>query len=416
VAFDNLSGLPVWLSDALCRLATGGGFGARQLYTDQEEVLFSAVRPTMLNGIADVASRPDLLDRSLIVELPVIPESKRRTEREIWAEFGAEHPKMLGALLDAVSCAMGALPGVRLERLPRMAEFAEWATAAERGLGLREGAFMQAYGEAWSDAVGQALEGDPVAEAVLAFMADRSQWLGTASDLLSRIAPKASEDVRRTKAWPKTPHHLSNRLKRLAPPLRSVGLEYTPDAGRKGPKEPRRKRLRWTDGPPERGRTPSSTPSTSSTPVPETGRDAPPETDVTAGMDDGEDGVDDAVAGMDGAGGGPEPRAAAAVDGVDGVDDAPPSRSGAAHIARADVLGILRNPPGWLRPALENYRDGYERRGQIDGREVIWRMDLRTVANNVASALELSPTEGGGIRTLVEEALADSEFAKGDIP
>ena len=110
--------------------------------------------------------------------------------------------------------------------------------------------------------------------------------------------------MRRTKAWPKTPQHLSNRLKRLAPPLRSVGLEYTPDAGRKGPKEPRRKRLRWTDGPPERGRTPSSTPSTSSTPVPEPRRDAPPDTDVTAGMDDGEDGVDGAVAGMDDAGAG----------------------------------------------------------------------------------------------------------------
>jgi hypothetical protein len=312
---------------------------------------------------------------------------------------------------------MGALPGVRLERLPRMAEFAEWATAAERGLGLREGAFMQAYGEAQSDAVGQALEGDPVAQAVLAFMADRSQWLGTASDLLSRIALKVAEDVRRTKAWPKTPAHLSIRLKRLAPPLRSVGLEYTPDAGRKGPKEPRRKRLRWTDdGPPERGRTPSSTPSTSSTPVPEPGRDAPPESDATAGMDAGEDGVDGAVAGMDDAGGGAEPRANAAVDGVDGVDDAPPPRSGAAHIARADVLGTLQDPPGWLRPALENYRDGYERRGQIDGREVIWRMDLRTVANNVASALGLSPTEGEGIRTLVEEALAHSEFAKEATP
>jgi hypothetical protein len=274
---------------------------------------------------------------------------------------------------------------------------------------------MRAYGEARSDAVGQALEGDPVAEAVLAFMAERSQWLGTASDLLSKIAPKASEDVRRTKAWPKTPQHLSNRLKRLAPPLRSVGLEYTPDAGRKGPKEPRRKRLRWTDGPPERGRTPSSTPSTSSTPVSEPGRDAPPDTDVTAGMDDGEDGVDGAVAGMDDAGGA-EPRENAAVDGMGGVDDAPPPRSGAARIARADVMAILQDPQDWLRPALENYRDGYERRGQIDGREVIWRMDLRTVANNVASALGLSPTEGEGIRALVEEALAHSEFAKEAIP
>jgi hypothetical protein len=51
LAFDNLSGLPFWLSDALCRLATGGSFAVRQLYTDDEEVLFQAARPILLNSI-----------------------------------------------------------------------------------------------------------------------------------------------------------------------------------------------------------------------------------------------------------------------------------------------------------------------------------------------------------------------------
>jgi len=36
--------LPAWISDTLCRLATGGGFAVRQLYTDQDEVLFDAGR------------------------------------------------------------------------------------------------------------------------------------------------------------------------------------------------------------------------------------------------------------------------------------------------------------------------------------------------------------------------------------
>jgi hypothetical protein len=56
LAFDNLSGLPNWLSDALCRLASGGSFAVRQLYTDDEEVLFEAARPILLNGIEDVIS------------------------------------------------------------------------------------------------------------------------------------------------------------------------------------------------------------------------------------------------------------------------------------------------------------------------------------------------------------------------
>src|SRR4030095_12017990 len=54
LAFDNLSGLPAWLSDALSRLASGGSFAVRQLYTDDEEVLFKAARPTLLNGIEDI--------------------------------------------------------------------------------------------------------------------------------------------------------------------------------------------------------------------------------------------------------------------------------------------------------------------------------------------------------------------------
>jgi hypothetical protein len=54
--------LPAWISDTLCRLATGGGFAVRQLYTDQNEVLFDAARPVILNGVEDIVTRPDLAD------------------------------------------------------------------------------------------------------------------------------------------------------------------------------------------------------------------------------------------------------------------------------------------------------------------------------------------------------------------
>jgi hypothetical protein len=77
LAFDNVSGLPAWISDTLCRLATGGGFAVRQLYTDRDEVLFDAVRPVILNGIEDVVTRPDLADRALFLTLEPIPEKER---------------------------------------------------------------------------------------------------------------------------------------------------------------------------------------------------------------------------------------------------------------------------------------------------------------------------------------------------
>ena len=80
VAFDNLSRLPGDLSDNLAVLATGGGFAVRQLYTNREEVIFQAQRPIILNGIGQVATRGDLLDRAVVVTMPPIPDELRKDE------------------------------------------------------------------------------------------------------------------------------------------------------------------------------------------------------------------------------------------------------------------------------------------------------------------------------------------------
>jgi hypothetical protein len=117
LAFDNLSVLPSWLSDALCRLASGGSFAVRQLYTDDDEVLFEAARPILLNGIEDVIGRADLSDRAIFLNLAPIAEDERRSEAELWREFERKQQHILGALLDAVAYGLRGLPRVRLERL-----------------------------------------------------------------------------------------------------------------------------------------------------------------------------------------------------------------------------------------------------------------------------------------------------------
>jgi hypothetical protein len=145
ISLDNLSHLQPWLSDAICRLATGGGFGTRELYSNAEEVLFDAQRPIILNGIEELATRGDLLDRAIILYLPTIPEAQRRSEAEIWRDFEATRSKILGALLTAVNGALAKVATVKLDRLPRMADFALWVAAAEPALGCPEGAFLEAY-------------------------------------------------------------------------------------------------------------------------------------------------------------------------------------------------------------------------------------------------------------------------------
>ena len=224
LAFDNVSGLPAWISDTLCRLATGGGFAVRQLYTDQDEVLFDAARPVILNGIEDIVTRPDLADRAVFLTLEPIPEERRRPEAELWAAFEAERPRILGVLLDAVVEGLKRLPETRLQKLPRMADFALWATACETAL-WPAGTFWAAYCGNRDEAVEGVIDADPIAAAVRAVMATRTVWTGTASDLLGALAEVAGERVAKSKTWPDSPRALAGRLRRAATFLRKVGIE-----------------------------------------------------------------------------------------------------------------------------------------------------------------------------------------------
>jgi hypothetical protein len=132
------------------------------------------MKPVILNGITDVATRPDLLDRALIVALPPIPDEERRPEAELWGEFERVRPAILASLFDAIAGALRSVEDVRLEGMPRMADFAVWATAAEKSLGWDAGTFMAAYSGNRQEATDSALDADPVA-AVQAFMADKDQ-------------------------------------------------------------------------------------------------------------------------------------------------------------------------------------------------------------------------------------------------
>ena len=226
LAFDNLSGLPNWLSDALCRLAAGGSFAVRRLYTDDEEVLFQAARPVLLNGIEEMISRPDLGDRAIFLSLTPIADSQRRPEGELWRQFELVRPHILGALLDAVAQGLRALGQVRLEALPRMADFALWATACEMAL-WPAGIFARAYAANRRTAIESIMEADPIATCLRSIMADRTTWTGSASDLLRLCAESARESPPGGIAWAKNLQTLAGRLRRAQTFLRTVGIEIT---------------------------------------------------------------------------------------------------------------------------------------------------------------------------------------------
>jgi hypothetical protein len=155
--------------------------------------------------------------------LAPIAERQRRPEHALWQEFELACPHILGALLDAAAHGLRMLPRVRLKRLPRMADFALWATACEsafRGAGTVEAA----YSNNRRAAIENTIDADSVAAHVREIMADRAQWRGSASDLLQVGANRSG--------WPKTPRALAGRLRRAQPFLRTLGIEIA--FGREG--------------------------------------------------------------------------------------------------------------------------------------------------------------------------------------
>jgi hypothetical protein len=229
LAFDNLSGVPLWLSNALCRLTTGGGLSTRQLYSDGEETIFDATRPIILTGIDRIASRHDLIGRSIIINLPVIPKDGRRTEKELWGEFEAARSGILGALCDAGAMALSRISEIDKSGLPRMADFAAWVVAAEPALPWEPGQFIEAYEGNQDDAISLALDNDVVAVAIMQFMEDRREWSGSATDLLEAVNLIVSDTTRKLAAWPKAANGLTKRLRLISAFLRERGIDLDLD-------------------------------------------------------------------------------------------------------------------------------------------------------------------------------------------
>lgn len=227
LALDNISYLSPDLSDALCRISTGGGFSGRQRYTDTEETILNVVRPVLINGITDLIERSDLLQRSIILEAPRITSKNRRTEAEFWAAFKEKQPRILGALLSAVAAGLLKLPTTHLAELPRMADFATWASACEEALGFVPGTFISTYHAHLREGSEAILAMSPIVPAVLKLLNENHGNVEfTPTEMRDALNDVVDPETRRQSDWPKSVTKMSAQLKRLAPNLREIGVEH----------------------------------------------------------------------------------------------------------------------------------------------------------------------------------------------
>jgi hypothetical protein len=228
VSYENLSSLTPEQQDALCTLSTGGGFASRQFYTNGEEHVLECKRPVMMNGIAVVATRPDLIDRVIHVDLPRIPAQARREDADTHAGWQRDQSRAFGGLLDLFAAALAVLPSVRLTHKQRMADFERLGEAVARVLGFEPGEFQAQYAELVRAGIDRALESNAVAQALDKYIAERLtplNWQGTAGQLYDILNGGYGIPDRST--WPRSPKGLSDQLRRIAPAYRAKGIEIS---------------------------------------------------------------------------------------------------------------------------------------------------------------------------------------------
>lgn len=225
VSYENLSSLSAEQQDAFCTLATGGGFAARQLYTNGEEHILETKRPVVLNGIAVVATRPDLIDRVVHVDLPTIAADARRDDADTHSAWERDKPVVFAGLLTLFANTLAVLPSVVLSHKQRMADFERLGEAMARSLGFAPGHFQQQYADSVRAGIDRVLESNSVAQALDKYLENRVlplRWLGTAGQLYELLGTQGIPD---RSSWPRSPKGLADQLRRIAPAYRAKGID-----------------------------------------------------------------------------------------------------------------------------------------------------------------------------------------------
>jgi hypothetical protein len=224
VSYENISYLSAPMQDALCVLATGGGFATRRFYTNTEESVITVKRPIVLNGISVAVTAQDLIDRALSVEMPVIRE--RIDITDLWARFDSQRERLLGAVLDMVADALRRLPRMHLspEDRPRLVEFARFGMACAEAVGKTGEDFMRQFNASRQESISRTIDASPVASALIDWFEGqgrRAQEM-TIKALLQEVETRKPPN---TDAWPRSAKGFADSLRRVAPALRQLGIE-----------------------------------------------------------------------------------------------------------------------------------------------------------------------------------------------
>lgn len=224
MALDNLQQMSQWASDGLCKAVTGSGFSKRTLYTDEDDTIFKFIRTFILNGINLPGTSPDLLDRSILIELARIEKRERKPEKNLMNDFAKIQPNLFAVILDTLKEAIKNYPNVKIDSLPRMADWATWGYAVAEALGIGGEKFLEIYEHNILLQHQEVVFNDPVAFSVYEYAPEKNIFSESPSRLYEICKKYITEDILQDKSWPKGAHVFSKRLKVVQHSLRKLGV------------------------------------------------------------------------------------------------------------------------------------------------------------------------------------------------
>ena len=243
---DNLTSIPQWAADMLCRGITGGAFSKRELYSDDSDIIVSFMRPIIITGINIPTHAPDLLDRLLLIELERISPSKRLDETTFWSRFDEDRGRLFGSLLAAIAGTLKHLPNLNLPKMARMADFTRIACAYAEYAGIGSKKMLAIIMRHTSRQTEEVLAADTVATAIFEFIKKKESWTGTATELLELLNQSAPKP--RPHGWPTQPNLLTRKMNTVRTTLNQAGVSFVTE--RRGRKSDRKLILGYKVKPP----------------------------------------------------------------------------------------------------------------------------------------------------------------------
>lgn len=232
--YDNLRSIKPLMADKLSIASTGGAVTARQLYTNADQAVLWLHVALVLNGIHNFIDQPDLAQRCLPLNLLSIEGKKSRSESVFIREFQTDLPRIFRGLLDLIANIMAELPSVEPVSSERMIDFIHWLAAYEKVDGAPNGTYQEQYSEALKESMLDSLLENPLAAAVMSFIADnpKGEWSGTPTDLLQELSFLVGNRSRYSQDWPQNPIALSKRLSPLQMALQRQGIDIVLSRGK----------------------------------------------------------------------------------------------------------------------------------------------------------------------------------------